>query len=105
MNIDVAKNKLIQYITEIQNEFLIRRLLALADYYRNKSETEQVEGFNVKSNRVLELARMPTPESVSIEKLKKEQRYSTDKLKAAIFQIDYHLWADENTDELLAAIK
>jgi len=103
MNIDIAKYKLIRFITEIQSEFLIRRLLAFVNYYRNKPNTEEEPEKDTED--LLAVAYEPVPDFIPVETLAKEQGYSNERLKAAYAGIDHSLFADEDMDELLAAIK
>jgi hypothetical protein len=101
MDINVAKSKLIQYITEIQSDFLIRHLLAFVSYYRNQTETKAIEEPDTLVDDPLALARVFTPEFISLEQLKTEQKYSIESLKATHRNIDHSLFADEDIDELL----
>lgn len=104
MNIEAAKNSIIQYIQGIQNEYLISRLHQLIQQFKQRTSNEQVESV-VEQVDVLAVAQAPTPHHVSIETLVQQQGYSTEKLRAAYAAIDEDLWADEDVDELLAAIK
>lgn len=51
---------------------------------------------NNKEEDPLALARLPTPDSVSLESLKKEQGYSTEKLCKAYASLDRSIWEGED---------
>jgi len=100
MNIDAAKYRLIQFITEIQSEYVIQKLLAFVNQFRNKPELEQDE--EEETEDLLAVARIPTPDFIPLKELKKQQGYSIEKLRATYATIDHSVFADEDLDELLA---
>lgn len=103
MNIESAKLKIIQIITNIQSETLVSRILLFVTQFVEKPQTELKNEEREKYDP-LAIARIPTPETISLEELRKENGYSTTKLRKAHAQIDTDLWADESLEELLEAI-
>lgn len=107
MNIEAAKHSIIQFIQEVQSEYLIQRILSFINQLKKKRES----GFNAdieESNEMedmLAVAYEPVPDFVSVEELAKQQGYSNEKFREAHASIDHSLFADEDIDELLAAIK
>jgi hypothetical protein len=106
MNIEGAKLKIIQIITNLQSEVLVSKILMFVTQFSDKKAPAPQESIpSSEANEFLALASQPTPDTFSVEQLQKEQNYSTQKLRDAIQRIDHSLFADENIDELLAEIK
>ena len=108
MDIESAKLKIIQIITNTQSETLVSKILLFVTQFIEKPSNQNQENFEQENIQVeydpLAIARIPTPESTSLEDLKRESGYDINKLREAHAQIDTSIWADEDLEELLAAI-
>ena len=100
MNIEAAKINIIKTIAEIQNESFVEQLLLLIDQFKQKALTENGH----KKGGLLTLARLSMPNSISLKTLKKEQGYSTEKLRIAHSSLDRSIWEGEDIKELIQAI-
>lgn len=105
MDIENTKLKIIQIITNIQSEALVSKIFLFVTQFIEKPPAPKQEDTPIeKEYDPLAVARIPTPESTSLEDLKKESGYDIQKLRQAHTQLDTSIWADEDLEELLAAI-
>ena len=90
MSIESTKLEIIKIIIALQNEDIVKQLLLFLS--------------SIDERDALTIAKIPSPESIDLELLKKIQGYDIEKLNQAHAAIDYDLWKDEDLDELLKAI-
>jgi len=102
MNIEAAKIKIIQFVAELQNETILKQLLTFLASFKQKDSIEP--DAYLKQENALLIARTPTPASVSLETLRKEQSYSMERLNQAYAHLDRSIWEGEDIGELLNAI-
>ena len=102
MNIEAAKIKIIQFVAELQNETILKELLIFLASFKQKDSIEPDE--YLRQEDALLIARAPTPAMVFLETLKKEQRYSMERLNQAYARLDRSIWEGEDIGELLKAI-
>ena len=86
MNLEAAKLKIIQLVTELQSEASIKQLLAFLTKFNKKQTTPKKESSNNQDH--LSIARLPTPTSISLESLKQQQGYNMEKLNQTYSQLD-----------------
>ena len=100
MNIEAAKLKIIKTIAEIQSEALLKQLLVFIAGFKDKALLESEQ----EKEDPLAIARTPTPKSISLETLKKQQGYSIEKLNQTYAQLDRSIWEGEDIKELIQSI-
>lgn len=90
MNIESTKLEIIKIILELQDEVLVKKLLLFLSSLDEKD--------------TLATAKIPTPESIDLEMLKKLLGYDIEKMNKHYASIDRSIWKDENIKELMEAI-
>jgi hypothetical protein len=125
MNIEATKLELIKLIADEQSERLLEQvrlffkksgkkeaLISKAAKDVNKAITENKKDSSGKppindadQGSLKALASQPTPQSIDLEQLKKEQGYDTMKMAAHFRTLDRVAWKDENVAELLEILR
>lgn len=125
MNIEATKLELIKLIADEQSELLLEQVrlffkkvekkeasISKSAKDGNKAITENKKDSNGKplimdadQGMLRALASQPTPQSIDLEQLKKEQSYDTMKMAAHFRTLDRASWKDENVAELLEILR
>ena len=98
MSVEALKVALIKRIVEVEDTALLQELqTVLGRSDENRQPTTSVEDW-------LQLAKQPTPKTLDVEQLAKEQGYDPKKLWEAFADIDPKNWEDESLEELLNSL-
>jgi len=95
MSIEAAKIKIIQLVTELQNEAILKQLLTFLTGFNQPILNE-----TAKQQEILRIATTPTPPTVSLEQLKIEQPYNLEKMNQMYAHIDRSIWEGEDIQQL-----
>lgn len=96
MSINTTKLNIIKAIIDCKYEDFLKDILLLIQKDQELSDTKEVD--------LLAIARQPIPKTIDLEKLKKEQGYSTEKLNAHYKNMDRSIWEGEDLMDVLKDI-
>lgn len=118
MDIINKKSRIIKIVEELQNDSYINWLLKVLEVLKimpvNSSFTpppiapekeEKIKQKEVDLVALMELARQPTPDTIDLEQLKKEQGYDPKNLAKTLKDWDYSLFDDDPSVEEILKMK
>lgn len=101
MNVTVKQAELAKTLFQIEDVRILEEIAlsieqTILKYQRLPKQTPKTE-----VEKLLELAKQPTPKHIPLEVLAKEQRYSSKKLGKTLRSFDHTLFADEDLEDML----
>ena len=105
MDIQATKSELIKMIMGIESEKLLKKVKNfLKQEVKNAPNGAPPSTVSEPEPQWVALAKGPMPDDLDLEKIKKEQGYSSEKLSEHLRNFDHSLFEEQSLEELLNSL-